>query len=74
MVKVSEERADPVNAAQDVACRGGVDPVTLAGLVFETATGLRRQLGPGLERDYDFPAQSFEVLIRLRARLGCGCA
>jgi MarR family 2-MHQ and catechol resistance regulon transcriptional repressor len=41
------------------------DLVTLAGLVFETAAGLRRALVPPLERDYDFPQQSLEVLIRL---------
>ncbi len=41
------------------------DPVTLVGLVFETAIGLRRLVGPGLERDYGLPPQSFEVLIRL---------
>ncbi len=45
-------------------CRA-VDPITLAGLVFESAAGLRRQVGPSLERDYGLPAQSFEVLVRL---------
>lgn len=48
------------------AARGAeVDLVTLVGLVFETASGLRRLVGPTLERDYHFPPQSFEVLIRL---------
>ncbi|MGH9169990.1 MAG: MarR family winged helix-turn-helix transcriptional regulator [Acidimicrobiales bacterium] len=42
-----------------------LDLVTLAGLVFETAAGLRRAIVPPLERDYDFPPQSLEVLIRL---------
>lgn len=41
------------------------DPVTLAGLVFETAAGLRHEVGPPLERDYELPGQSFEVLVRL---------
>ncbi|HEV8064592.1 MAG TPA: MarR family winged helix-turn-helix transcriptional regulator [Acidimicrobiales bacterium] len=41
------------------------DLVTFAGLVFETAAGLRRAIVPPLERDYDFPQQSLEVLIRL---------
>ncbi|MGH9297919.1 MAG: MarR family winged helix-turn-helix transcriptional regulator [Acidimicrobiales bacterium] len=41
------------------------DPVTLVGLVFETATGLRRRLGQRLEHDHELPPQSFEVLIRL---------
>lgn len=47
------------------ARRATHDPVTLAGLVFETASGLRREVGPSLERDYELPAQSFEVLLRL---------
>lgn len=42
-----------------------VDLVTLVGLVFETAAGIRRVLVPPLERDYDLPQQSLEVLIRL---------
>lgn len=41
------------------------DPITLAGLVLESATGLRREVGPALERDHALPSQSFEVLIRL---------
>lgn len=41
------------------------DPVTLVGLVFETATGLRREVGPSLEQSYELPPQSFEVLLRL---------
>src|SRR5271166_2746329 len=52
----------------DIVC-GGVadpdDPVTLIGLVFESASGIRREVGPSLERDYGLPGQSFEVLIRL---------
>ncbi len=39
--------------------------MTLAGLVFETAAGLRRHAGIPLERDYALPQQSLEVLIRL---------
>jgi MarR family 2-MHQ and catechol resistance regulon transcriptional repressor len=49
---------------------GGDDPITLAGLVFETSAGLRREVGPTLERDYGLPTQSFGVLIRL-ARSPC---
>ncbi|MGH9304266.1 MAG: MarR family winged helix-turn-helix transcriptional regulator, partial [Acidimicrobiales bacterium] len=41
------------------------DPITLAGLVFETSAGLRRAVGPQLEQENQLPAQSFEVLIRL---------
>jgi MarR family 2-MHQ and catechol resistance regulon transcriptional repressor len=41
------------------------DPVTLAGLVFETAAGLRRAAVPVVERDYGLPNQSLDVLVRL---------
>jgi DNA-binding MarR family transcriptional regulator len=41
------------------------DPVTLAGLVFETAAGLRRAAVPAVERDYGLPRQSLDVLVRL---------
>lgn len=51
--------------AKDHAGRAAADPITLAGLVFESAAGLRREVGPSLERDYGLPAQSFDVLIRL---------
>lgn len=62
-----QRRAPTATAPAHPVGRGGAppDPVTLAGLVFETASGLRRLLGPSLERDYALPAQSFEVLIRL---------
>lgn len=49
-------------ASDDLSCE---DPVTLAGLLFETAAGLRRVVGTPLERDYALPVQSLEVLIRL---------
>lgn len=41
------------------------DPVALAGLVFETAAGLRRASVPAVERDYGLPAQSLDVLVHL---------
>lgn len=41
------------------------DPVTLAGLVFETAAGLRRAVVPAVERDHGLPHQSLDVLVRL---------
>lgn len=44
---------------------GSDDPITLAGLVFETASGLRRLAGHQYEHDHELPPQSFEVLIRL---------
>lgn len=43
----------------------GRDPVTVVGLVLETATGLRRVAGARLEHAHQLPAQSFDVLIRL---------
>jgi len=42
-----------------------VDRITLAGLVFETALGLRRAVGPSLERQCELAGQEFEILIRL---------
>jgi MarR family transcriptional regulator, 2-MHQ and catechol-resistance regulon repressor len=39
--------------------------VTLAGLVFESASGLRRQLSPGIERQLGVSGLAVEVLIRL---------
>ncbi len=45
--------------------RDGGDPITLVGLVIETAAGLQRALGPGLEDLLGAGGQSFEILIRL---------
>jgi len=42
-----------------------LDRITLVGLVFETATGLRRRVGPRLERQCELAGQDFEVLVRL---------
>jgi DNA-binding MarR family transcriptional regulator len=42
-----------------------IDRVTLVGLVFETASGLHRAVGPPLERDCELPGQDFDILIRL---------
>lgn len=41
------------------------DPITLVGLVFETATGLRHALGAGRLDDLGSGGQSFEILVRL---------
>jgi len=41
------------------------DRITLVGLVFETASGLRRAVGPPLERECELAGQDFEILIRL---------
>ncbi|MGH9291648.1 MAG: MarR family winged helix-turn-helix transcriptional regulator [Acidimicrobiales bacterium] len=43
----------------------GEDPITIAGLVFETGAGLRRRATTSIERDHSLPPQSLEVLIRL---------
>ncbi len=45
-------------------CRAG-DPVTIVGLVFETASGLKRLAGSRIEQDNNLPPQSLEVLVRL---------
>jgi MarR family 2-MHQ and catechol resistance regulon transcriptional repressor len=45
--------------------RDAADPVTLVGLVLETATGMRRLLGPRLEKDCGLPGPAFEILLRL---------
>ncbi len=42
-----------------------VDRITLVGLVFETASGLHRAVGPLLERQCELAGQEFEILIRL---------
>ncbi len=50
---VAREPADPA------------DRITLVGLVFETASGLHRTIGPLLERQCDLAGQDFEILVRL---------
>ena len=42
-----------------------VDRITLVGLVFETASGLHRMVGPPLERQCELAGQEFEILVRL---------
>ena len=44
---------------------GADDQVTLVGLLFETAAGLRRSLAPGLDCELGVGGQSFDVLVRL---------
>ena len=41
------------------------DPITLVGLLFESAIGLRHQLAPTLEGDQGVSGLAFEVLLRL---------
>lgn len=44
--------------------------ITLAGLVFETAAGLRRALAPGIESELGLGGLAFEVLVRLERSPG----
>ncbi len=44
---------------------GGIDGITLVGLVLETAAGLRRALAPSLEAAIGVGGQSFDILVRL---------
>jgi len=41
------------------------ETITLIGLIFETAAGLRRRLAPGLEERIGVGGQAFEILVRL---------
>jgi DNA-binding MarR family transcriptional regulator len=47
-----------------------IDRITLVGLVFETASGLHRAVGPPLERLCELAGQEFEILIRLARTSG----
>jgi MarR family 2-MHQ and catechol resistance regulon transcriptional repressor len=46
------------------------DEITLVGLVFETAGGLRRSLAPAVEHEVGVGGQAFEVLLRLQRSPG----
>lgn len=50
--------------------RALVDPITLVGLIFESAAGLRHLLSPRLEREIGVGGQAFDVLIRLERTPG----
>jgi len=54
-----------VNAVSPDPSLGEIDRITLVGLVFETATGLHRAVGPLLERQCELAGQEFDILIRL---------
>jgi MarR family transcriptional regulator, 2-MHQ and catechol-resistance regulon repressor len=58
----SRASANAEPAPAKVSCG---DPVLLAGLVFETAAGLRRAVVPAVERDNGLPNQSLDVLVLL---------
>jgi DNA-binding MarR family transcriptional regulator len=53
------------NTARSDTARTPSDPITLVGLVFETASGLRHALGAGLQDELGSGGQSFEILVRL---------
>ncbi len=46
------------------------DPITVVGLIFECAIGLRRRLGPSMEIATGVTGQAFEVLVRLYRSAG----
>jgi DNA-binding MarR family transcriptional regulator len=52
-------------AAQTCQAIEGGDPLTLVGLIFESAAGLRRMLEPGLAGEIGVGGQAFEILVRL---------
>jgi MarR family 2-MHQ and catechol resistance regulon transcriptional repressor len=52
-------------AAVDAVDQLDDDRLTLAGLLMESATGLRRELDRRLEADCGLPLQWFELLLRL---------
>jgi len=69
----------PVSAAavnehvSDVCTAGepsGAPGITLTGLVFETAGGLRRALAPGIESELGLGGLALEVLVRLERSPG----
>ena len=45
--------------------RSITDPITLVGLIFESAQALRRKIVPTIEKETGVTGQAFEVLIRL---------
>ncbi|HVB06960.1 MAG TPA: MarR family winged helix-turn-helix transcriptional regulator [Acidimicrobiales bacterium] len=64
--------ASPLNAEVRCPTEGLVpdDPITLVGLVFECAGGLRRRLAPTVEQELGVGGQAFEVLVRLERSPG----
>jgi DNA-binding MarR family transcriptional regulator len=54
-----------VESVDSLQVTRGTDRITLVGLVFETASGLHRAVGPLLERHCELAGQDFEILIRL---------
>lgn len=46
------------------------DPITLVGLILESASGLQRKLAPSMEMGAGVTGQAFEVLIRLNRSPG----
>ena len=49
----------------ELSLDGGDEQLTMVGLLFECASGLRRAFGEQLDRDPALSGQAFDVLIRL---------
>lgn len=62
---LESDYTDDVSTTGQPSDASEVDRVTLVGLVFETASGLHRAVGPALERECELPGQDFDILIRL---------
>jgi DNA-binding MarR family transcriptional regulator len=56
----------PIDASKSLT----TDPITLVGLIFESASGLRRELTPFTKGDIGVSGQAIEVLIRLNRSPG----
>lgn len=67
-----EQRPAPTRPVDASALPGPApeDPITLVGLVLESAAGLRRALAPSLDDQLGVGGQSFELLIRLARTAG----
>jgi DNA-binding MarR family transcriptional regulator len=65
VVAAGSRPTTPAAAVRKSRRTPSTDPLVLAGLVFETAANLKRTVVPRVERDYELPQQSLEVLVRL---------
>jgi MarR family transcriptional regulator, 2-MHQ and catechol-resistance regulon repressor len=68
------ERRDSEEPIGDQSCGAlaelAEDRITLVGLVFESALGLRRLLSPSMEDELGVGGQAFEILLRLERTPG----
>jgi MarR family transcriptional regulator, 2-MHQ and catechol-resistance regulon repressor len=65
ILQVMGEPIEEEGCCELLGAGAGDDPITLVGLVFESAAGLRRNLGPSLEQQVGVGGLAFEVLLRL---------